>query len=170
MFYRRTLKKILSVIIILFVTFFTNRIDANAYSGIIDVNTNIHNEIININVLSKLIKKTEVKQTKKITIGTKKQTTVSSFIKKDGTSDICDNEKGLGRFVGKYWKMIIFALPFLLIVLTTFDFFKAVVSSNADALKKSSNTALKRALIAIILLCLPFIINTIFGEWFKICL
>lgn len=153
--FNKILKKVLVVTIVLFITFFAGGINVNACTK---------------RVAANILNTTTTKLNEKITIGTRKQTTVSAFTKQDGTNDLCDNENGVGAFVGKYWKIIVFSLPFLLIVLTTFDFFKAIVSSDADALKKSSNTALKRALIAIILLCLPFIINTIFGEWFKICL
>ena len=64
---------------------------------------------------------------------------------------------------------MIFA-PALAILMISVDFFKAITSSDADLLKKAASSALKRTLAFILLLFLPFILNTLFG-WFglEIC-
>lgn len=47
----------------------------------------------------------------------------------------------------------------LLIVLTTLDFIKAIVSQDNDALKKASTTSIKRIIIVIILFFLPYLLK-----------
>lgn len=80
----------------------------------------------------------------------------------------CD--KGLKDLIEHYWKWIMFATPILLIVMITLDFIKAMSSGDADAIKKSSNNAIKRVIAGIILLALPWALEVIFG-WFglQIC-
>lgn len=84
-------------------------------------------------------------------------------------TDICDND--LNNFITKYWGIVVALAPALLILMTSIDFFKAIVSGDADKIKKSSSDALKRTLAFILLLFLPFIVNTLFS-WIgiKLCL
>lgn len=82
--------------------------------------------------------------------------------------DICDTT--LTDFIKSYWKIIMIFAPALAILMISVDFFKAITSSDADLLKKAASSALKRTLAFILLLFLPFILNTLFG-WFglEIC-
>lgn len=86
-----------------------------------------------------------------------------------GDGAICDND--LNNFITKYWGIIMALSPALLILMTSIDFFKAIVSGDADKIKKSSSDALKRTLAFILLLFLPFIVNKLFS-WIgiKLCL
>lgn len=75
----------------------------------------------------------------------------------------CDDE--LRQTVRNYWKYITLLAPILLIVMGSVDFIKAVMSSNQDAIKKSSSAALKRAIATILLIYLPLLLRVIF-TWF----
>lgn len=103
---------------------------------------------------------------------TKKSTTTkSTTTKKDTTAietttrveDITDCDSGVYNLLRKYWKIIMIFSPVILILMTTLDFFKAIISSDSDKLKKASSDALKRTLAYVILVLLPFIISTIFS-------
>lgn len=80
----------------------------------------------------------------------------------------CNTE--VSSLIKKYWKWVMFLVPPLLIVLITLDFVKAMSSGDSDAIKKSSNNAIKRVIAAILLLALPWMLSVIFG-WFglEIC-
>lgn len=80
-------------------------------------------------------------------------------------SAICQEGSSLKAFFDQYWKIIVIVSPALVILMTSIDFFKAITSSDAERIKKSANDAFKRALAFVLLLFLPFIINTVFG-WF----
>lgn len=75
----------------------------------------------------------------------------------------CDD--GIYNLLSKYWKWVVFLTPLLLLIMMTIDFLKAMSSGDADAIKKSSNNAIKRVLAAIVLLALPWIITVVF-TWF----
>lgn len=107
---------------------------------------------------------------------TKKVTTTSSLVSEDeakkivGTaSSMCKDGSGLKKFFNTYWNIVAIFAPALLILMTSVDFFQAITSSDADRLKKSANSAFKRALAFVLLLLLPFILNTVFG-WFGLSL
>lgn len=103
---------------------------------------------------------------------TDNDTTTSSYISDDEVkkivktnNSICGDNSKLRKFFNEYWKIIVIVLPALVILMTSIDFFKAITSSDADRIKKSANDAFKRTLAFILLLFLPFILNTVFG-WF----
>lgn len=75
----------------------------------------------------------------------------------------CDD--GIYNLLSKYWKWVVFLTPLLLLIMMTIDFLKAMSSGDADAIKKSSNNAIKRVIAAIVLLALPWIITVVF-TWF----
>lgn len=79
------------------------------------------------------------------------------------TKSDCDTS--LRDLINKYWKWVVFITPLLLIVMMTIDFLKAMSSGDSDAIKKSSNNAIKRVIAAIILLALPWAITVVF-TWF----
>ena len=103
-------------------------------------------------------------------------TTTSSYISDDEVKKIvktdnsmCGADSKLREFFNEYWKIIVIVAPALVILMTSIDFFKAITSSDADRIKKSANDAFKRTLAFVLLLFLPFILNTIFG-WFGLSL
>lgn len=69
--------------------------------------------------------------------------------------------------IDEYWRIVVMILPAALILLTSVDFLKAIVSGNDDQIKKSSNAALKRTLAAVVLLMLPYFLSLLLG-WFGI--
>lgn len=80
-----------------------------------------------------------------------------------GTSQKLECDDSLASFIRKYWKYVMLFAPILLMVLVTLDFFKALFSSDSELVKKASDNAVKRVIAALLLLCLPLIIQTILG-------
>ena len=79
--------------------------------------------------------------------------------------EVCDDT--LKQFIKKYWKIIMIFSPALVILMTIIDFFKAIVTSDSEAIKKYANSAFKRTLAFIFLMFLPLIVETVSG-WFGI--
>lgn len=76
--------------------------------------------------------------------------------------DCGDGKEGtLKWLIDEYWRYIMIAAPVLLIVMMSIEVVKAMVTSDADLLKKLVDSFVKRTLATIILLCLPVIIRTI---------
>lgn len=73
--------------------------------------------------------------------------------------DSCTTAKS---FVSEYWSYVMIFAPILLIVLISIDFFKAMASNDADAIKKSVNNTVKRVIAAVVLLALPALLSMIF--------
>ncbi len=90
------------------------------------------------------------------------ETTTSSVL---GTEEVCDDT--LKEFIQKYWKMIMIFSPALVILMTMIDFFKAIIASDSDAIKKAANSTFKRTLAFVFLMFLPLIIETV-SSWFGI--
>lgn len=61
-----------------------------------------------------------------------------------------------------YWSYVMVIVPILLIVMMVLDFFKAIGSNDADAIKKAGTNSVKRTLAAVILLALPVLLSFIF--------
>ena len=76
------------------------------------------------------------------------------------SNDSCTDVKTI---IHDYWKYVMVLVPILLIVLMTVDFFKAMASNDADAIKKSVNNTTKRVIAAVILLALPALLSYILG-------
>ena len=93
---------------------------------------------------------------------TTSETTTSSVL---GTEEVCDDT--LKEFIQKYWKMIMIFSPALVILMTMIDFFKAIIASDSDAIKKAANSTFKRTLAFVFLMFLPLIIETV-SSWFGI--
>ena len=111
-------------------------------------------------------KKTTAKNSTTTTLTTSEYIAKSDVEKIVGTNSvICQEGSSLKAFFDEYWKIIVMVSPALVILMTSIDFFKAITSSDAERIKKSANDAFKRALAFVLLLFLPFIINTVFG-WF----
>ena len=93
-----------------------------------------------------------------------------SYDKIDGTLDsnlgdakttFCQPK--LRGLIRKYWRYLTIGAPILLILLMSFDFTKAVIANDVDAMKKSSSYSIKRAVATALLLFLPLILKLIFG-------
>ncbi len=77
----------------------------------------------------------------------------------------------VSSLVNKYWKYVMILVPIVLVLLITIDFVKAIVASDAEQLKKSASTAVKRTLATVILLILPVLLSVVL-KWFglELCL
>lgn len=101
---------------------------------------------------------------------TKKDTLKTSIDENGNTiilnsnSTSCTDVKDL---IDDYWKYVMVIVPVLLIVMLVIDFFKAMGSNDADAIKKAGTNAVKRTVAAVILLALPALLSLILG-WFGI--
>lgn len=62
-----------------------------------------------------------------------------------------------------FWPYVMIIIPILLIIMMSIDFFKSMISNDADAIKKAGNGAVKRTIAAVVLLALPVILRYIFG-------
>lgn len=70
-----------------------------------------------------------------------------------------DDPNTLGGMIQTIFNMIKIVAPILVIVLGAFDFGKAVIASDQDALKKAQSSFMKRLIAAIALFFLPTLIN-----------
>ena len=68
----------------------------------------------------------------------------------------------INNLFNEYWPYAMIFIPTILIVMIVFDFFKAMISNDDDAIKKTSTSAAKRTICAIIFLALPVLLNYIF--------
>ncbi len=67
------------------------------------------------------------------------------------------------RFIGYLLLIVKIVIPILLIVLGSTDFVKAVISSDADAVKKSTQTLITRVIAGVVIFFLPTIVNFVFN-------
>lgn len=61
-----------------------------------------------------------------------------------------------------YWQYVYIIVPILVILLISVSYARAVMSSEADALKKAHTSNMRRLIAGVILVMLPFLIRTIF--------
>lgn len=90
----------------------------------------------------------------------------------DDTSSGTQVSKGVNcdtflEFINKYWTWIIVLAPILTIVVIAIDLLGAIISSDAEKLKKVGNNSIKRMAALVILLFLPYILDIVFG-WFNL--
>lgn len=100
-----------------------------------------------------------------------KEDILKTSIDEDGNTIILNSKStsctDVKEIIDDYWKYIIVIVPILLIMVLTLDFFKAMGSNDADAIKKAGTNAVKRTVAAVILLALPALLSLILG-WFDI--
>ncbi len=75
--------------------------------------------------------------------------------------DIFDPE--VLKFLQQIYNVFKYLAPVLVLVFSTMDFVKAAASQDKEALKKAAKTALKRALLAILLFVVPTLLNYFFN-------
>ena len=80
-------------------------------------------------------------------------------------ANFCNEEKAQNalRFVGYLLLVVKILVPILLIVFGVVDYFKAVVSSDADAIGKSTKSFIMRVIAGVVIFLIPTIINFVFG-------
>lgn len=74
-----------------------------------------------------------------------------------------NKEDSVAYFLKQIFSIIKFIGPILAMVLVTFDFVKAVASSDKDALIKAGKNAAKRIVFALLLFIIPSLIDGLFG-------
>lgn len=70
--------------------------------------------------------------------------------------------KTVTELMTTYWHYVYIFVPIVIILLISVSYARAVMSSEADALKKAHNANFKRLIAGVILVMLPFLIRTIF--------
>ena len=68
----------------------------------------------------------------------------------------------LGQFLQDIYFLMRVGAPALVLILSTIDYIKAITSSNADELKKANGRTVKRLIIGILVLLLPFLLDVLF--------
>ena len=63
------------------------------------------------------------------------------------------------KMVHDAYNVLKFAVPIILLAMSIKDFGTAIISQDNDAIKKSTNTFMKRLIIAVVILVLPTILN-----------
>lgn len=79
--------------------------------------------------------------------------------------NICQ-DKGVRKslsFLGNLLKIVKIVVPILLIIMGTIDFFKAVLSSSSDVIKKSTTNFIFRIIAGVCIFFLPTIIYFVFN-------
>lgn len=98
--------------------------------------------------------------------GTRKGVEKQDVIQTNEKGEIINTSKtsctDVRDLIHDYWSYVMVIAPILLIVMMTLDFFKAIGSNDADAIKKAGTNAVKRTLAAVILLALPALLGVIF--------
>lgn len=88
-------------------------------------------------------------------------------------SDDCGGifDKEVIDFLQQIFNVMKYAAPILCLVLSVFDFVKAVANQKDDALQKAFKTTGKRIIFAIILFFIPDLINFLFNllGWYGTC-
>lgn len=98
--------------------------------------------------------------------GTRKGVEKQDVIQTNEKGEIINTSKtsctDVRDLIHDYWSYVMVIVPILLIVMMALDFFKAIGSNDADAIKKAGTNAVKRTLAAVILLALPALLSIVF--------
>lgn len=80
------------------------------------------------------------------------------------SSSICSDNNVLKalRFVGYLLFAAKIIIPIILIIMGSIDYGQAIISSDADSVKKATNTFMRRVIAAIIIFFIPTIVNVVF--------
>ncbi len=126
-------------------------------------------EIVGKHIDSGDEKKNQGTGTAGVAKATNSKTVSNTKTDKDGNviynfeTDKKTNCSTIRNIIHDYWKYVMVAVPVLLIVLMSVDFFKAMASNDSDAIKKSVTNIVKRVVSAVILLALPALLSFILG-------
>jgi cell division protein FtsW (lipid II flippase) len=75
--------------------------------------------------------------------------------------DYCTNLKPIISIIKTVLNIVRFAVPLVLIVIGTFDIFKAVVASKEEEIKAAQKLLIKRVVYAVIIFLIPTIVMLI---------
>lgn len=67
----------------------------------------------------------------------------------------------MGKYIKDIYNILKFAVPIILLALSIKDFGTAVINQNQDAIKKATQTFIKRLIIAVLILIVPTLLNFI---------
>lgn len=70
--------------------------------------------------------------------------------------------KTVTELMTTYWHYVYIFVPIVMILLISVSYAKAVMSSDAEILKKTNTENFRRLIAGVILVVLPFLIRTIF--------
>lgn len=114
---------------------------------------------------------TELNTERGTQVGIKKSDKMKTNTNGDVIIETQNSCTDVSNIIHEYWSYVMVIVPVLLIIVMSIDFFKAMASNDADAIKKAGTNTFKRVLAAVILLALPVLLNTIF-KWFglKLCI
>jgi len=75
----------------------------------------------------------------------------------------CDGEfNEFGEFLNRLFLLMKILAPALVLILSTVDYVKAILNSNADEMKKVNERTVKRAVVGLIVFFLPFLLELLF--------
>ena len=78
--------------------------------------------------------------------------------------EYCDAETiELFELLGVFLVILKIAIPLVIVILGTFDYFKAVTGNKDDEIKKSTATLIRRIIAGVIIFFIPGLVNFIFG-------
>ena len=79
-------------------------------------------------------------------------------------ANFCNEERAQNalRLIGYLLLVVKILIPILLIVFGVVDYFKAVVSSDADAISKSTKSFIMRVIAGVVIFLIPTIVNFAF--------
>ena len=75
----------------------------------------------------------------------------------------CHDTVGLWQTVGKVLVIFKIVIPLLLIIFGMIDLGKAVIGSKEDDIKKATSSLIRRAIAAIVIFFIPYVVSGIFG-------
>lgn len=74
----------------------------------------------------------------------------------------CDSNVVM-KFINDYWGYVLVLAPVGLIILCAMDFVKAMANGDNDAIKKATNSAIKRAVAVVLLFLLKPLVRMVFA-------
>ncbi len=124
-----------------------------------------YNDTVNSEIVLKIVESTS--KTKLNTEkGTRKGVVKQDEISTNSDGEIISSSKtsctDVSSLIHDYWSYVMVIVPILLIVMISIDFFKAMSSSDADAIKKAGANTVKRTVAAVVLLGLPALLGLVF--------
>ena len=91
------------------------------------------------------------------------QTDIPSKVEPEPTTDTCTRLKEPLQFIGKIVRIVKILIPIVIIVLGVIDFFKAILGSKDDEIKKSARSLLMRTIAGVVIFFIPTIISVVFS-------
>lgn len=78
-------------------------------------------------------------------------------------NDFCLRTSGIWQFAGYALFAIKILIPIVIIIFGMLDFFKAIMSSDDNAIKKASASLIKRLIAGVVIFFIPTVVTVILG-------